>query len=103
MLKIFFRLSKPVESDRDYFSLPKYQELVYNNYIFDNAKLYDLVAIYGKSNTAIVKSIVQSVFDNDKRYVQDFKEGVDTIIGMLKTNFSFSLNISDMINDSGIV
>ena len=80
VLKIFYRLSKPVESDTEYFPLSVYQELVYNNWLFDIAKLYDLIAVYGQSNTETVKSIIDSVFENDKRYVQDFKDGVDTMI-----------------------
>jgi len=57
-----------------------------------------LIAIYGASNKDLVKSIVESVFENDKRYVQDFKDGVDTIINMLKRSFNSSLKVSDMIN-----
>ena len=53
---------------------------MYNNWLFDIAKLYDLIAVYGQSNTETVKSIIDSVFENDKRYVQDFKDGVDTMI-----------------------
>ena len=103
VLKFFFRLSKPVESDKDYFPLNVYQELVYNNWLFDIAKLYDIIAIYGHSNPIIVKSIVEGVFDNDKRYVQDFKDGVDSIINMLKRNFSSSLKVSDMMNSMGVI
>lgn len=47
VLKVFFRLSKSMESERDFFNMNLYQELVYNNYLFDIAKLYDLIAIYG--------------------------------------------------------
>ena len=46
---------------------------------------------------------MESVFDNDKRYVQDFKDGVDTIINMLKKNFSTSLKVSDMMVDAGVI
>ena len=69
VLKIFYRLSKPVESDKEYFPLQFYQEMVYNRWIFDIAKLYDLIAVYGESNPQTVKSIVEGVFENDKRYV----------------------------------
>lgn len=50
-----------------------------------------------------MKSIVESVFENDKRYVQDFKDGVDTIINMLKKNFSSSLKVSDMMVNAGVI
>jgi len=100
---VFYRISKPVESDADYFPLPFYQELVYNNWLFDIAKLYDIVAVYGRSNRELVKTIVESVFENDKRYVQDFKDGVDTIILMLKKSFNASLKVSDMMVDAGVI
>lgn len=103
VLKFFYRLSKPVESDAEYFPLITYQGLVYNNWLFDIAKLYDIIAVYGHSNPLIVKSIVESVFENDKRYVQDFKDGVDTIINMLKRNFSSSLKVSDMMDGAGVI
>ena len=92
-----------MESDADYFPLPVYQELVYNNWLFDIAKLYDIIAVYGHSNTALVKGLVESVFENDKRYVQDFKDGVDTIIGMLKKNFSASVKVCDMMHNAGVL
>ena len=69
VLKFFYRMSKPVESDTEYFPLPVYQELVYNNWLFDIAKLYDIISVYGQSNPTLVKSIVESVFENDKRYL----------------------------------
>ena len=71
--------------------------------MFDIAKLYDIIAVYGQSNPTLVKSIVESVFENDKRYLQDFKDGVDTIISMLKKNFSACIKVSDMINLAGVI
>ncbi len=50
VLRIFYRLSLTKESEEHYFSLAYYQKLVYDNWIFDMAKLVDLAAIYGKSN-----------------------------------------------------
>ena len=58
-----------MESDEEYFPLDYYQELVYGNWFFDVAKLYDIAAIYGKSNPATTKKLIDSVFENDKRYV----------------------------------
>jgi len=69
ILKILYRLAMPLESDSDYFSAAFYQKLVYNNWIYDMAKLFDIGAIYGQSNPEVVKEIVFSVFENDKRYV----------------------------------
>ena len=66
---MFYRLSQPVESEQDQFDIEDYRELIYSNYVFDMAKLYDIVAIFGESNPDTVKQIVSRVFENDKRYV----------------------------------
>jgi hypothetical protein len=41
------------------------------------AKVIDIAAVYGKSNENIVHQIINNIFENDKRYVEDFKEAVD--------------------------
>jgi hypothetical protein len=47
-------LSLSIESQEEYFSLSFYSKLVYDNWIFDMAKLIDIAAVYGKSNSPIV-------------------------------------------------
>ena len=73
---MFYRLSKPIESEQDQFRLEDYRELIYSNYVFDMAKLYDIVAIYGQSNPDTVRQIVSSVFENEPKYIQDFGDSV---------------------------
>ena len=67
------------------------------------AKLYDIVAIFGESNPETVKQIVSRVFENDKRYVQDFGDSVGQIITMLKKTFATSLKISDMVAGDAVL
>lgn len=50
VFQIFARLSLPSESDEDRFPLQQYQQLVYENYLFDMAKLYDIAAVFGPCN-----------------------------------------------------
>jgi len=54
------------------------------------AKLYDISAVYGESNQTVVKQLISNVFDNDMRYVEDFKDSVDVIITMFKKSFGTS-------------
>ena len=65
--------------------------------------MYDIIAIYGHSNQIIVNSIVSNVFENDKRFHNDFRQGVDTIVTMLKKSFSACLRVSDMIEGQDVV
>src|SRR5438067_1092546 len=98
VLRIFYRLSLTMESDQDYFSLPFYQRLVYDNWIFDMAKLMDIAAIYSQSNSDTVKKLIENVFENDKRYIQDFKESVDLMLTFFKKAFKESLKVNQMLN-----
>lgn len=97
VLKIFYRLSLTIESDEEYFSLPFYSKLIYDNWIFDMAKLIDIPAIYGRSNSETVKKLLLNVFDNEKRLVQDFKETFDLLVGLLKTRFKEYSKVKAMI------
>jgi hypothetical protein len=54
VLRTFFRLSLTIESDDEYLSIAFYSKIVYDNWIFDMAKLIDLAAVYGKSNASVV-------------------------------------------------
>lgn len=40
-------------------------------------KLIDIASIYGRSNEQIVKKLVANVFENEKRFNDEFKEVVD--------------------------
>jgi len=64
-----------------------YQKLVYDNWIFDMAKIIDIVAVYGKSNIETVQKIILNLFESDKRYVQDFKECLELMVTLIKKTF----------------
>ena len=61
------------------------------------AKLMDISAIYGQSNKETVMVLIANVFENDKRYVQDFKEGLDLMINLLKKLFKDAVKVNSMI------
>ena len=94
---MFCRLSLTIESDDEYFSLAYYQKIIYENWIFDMAKLMDIAAIYGKSNNSTGHKIVQNVFDNEPRFVQDFKETVDLVLALMKSRFKEFQKIQSII------
>ena len=66
---IFSRLSLNAESDENKFPLTQYLELVYNNMLFDVAKLYDIAAVYGPKNPEAVRKLIANIFENDLRFV----------------------------------
>lgn len=79
------------ESQELFFPLEFYNEIVYKHFIFDLPKLFDLAAMYGNSNALVVRTLIGNVFENDKRYITDFKTTVDTLITCFKGLFRASL------------
>jgi len=69
VFKIFFRLSNNLEGPEDYFTKDFYQSMIYDNFIFDMAKLLDIAAVFGLSNSDAVSKLIENVFENDKRYI----------------------------------
>ena len=48
------------------------------------AKFIDLSEIFSFSNQDVLSTIISNVFEIEKRYVQDFKEMFDLVIGLIK-------------------
>lgn len=103
VFQIFARISLPQESEEQKFPLGIYQDLVYSNMLFDIAKLFDIAAVYGPQNPKQVKLLISNVFDNDLRFLQDFKESVDMIITLLKKCFNAALKVTEMINGDAVM
>lgn len=100
---IFSRISLVEESEECHFPLHLYQQLTYDNQLFDMGKLYDIAAIYGPTNPETTRKLIAAVFTNDIRYVTDFKESIDTIITLLKKGFNSSLRVTEMIEGNALL
>lgn len=50
-----------------------------------------------------MKQIVSNLFENDKRFIQEFKESVDSILTMFKRAFKSSVKITEMIKGEAMV
>ena len=92
-----------MESDTEYFSLNFYQDLIYDNQLFDIAKLLDIAAIYGQSNKPLVQSLMQNVFECEPRYQSDFKDAFDMMLNVFKRIFKDALRTDQMIKGDSIL
>ena len=91
-----------MESDTEYFTMGLYQNIVYDNMVFDMAKLFDIAAIYGNSNEPLVRTLMDNVFENEPRYLTDFKEAFDMMLNVLKRIFKDALRTDQMIKGDAI-
>jgi hypothetical protein len=71
--------------------------------LFDMAKLYDIAAVYGPQNPTQVRQLISNVFENDMRFLGEFKESVDMIITLLKKCFNSALKVTEMTNGDTIL
>jgi len=80
-----------MESETEYFPLEFYRNLVYENQIFDIAKLLDIAAIFGSGNNKIVNQLISNVLDLGPKFMDDFKEAFDMMLNIFKRIFKDAL------------
>jgi hypothetical protein len=97
ILQIYFRLSRSMESDGEYFGIDLYRQLVEEHAVFDAAKLVDLAAIYGKTNADVVKRVAEAAVDADPRLLDDLREAFDMAVTVLKRVFKDALRADQLI------
>ena len=64
---VFVRLSTHKESPEDFFSEDAFADIVYQHYLFDVPKVFDLCRLYGTCNTPLLKKLVANVFDKQPK------------------------------------
>ena len=100
VFSLFCRISLAQESEEDFLS--QRIDLVYQNFLLDIPKLYDIAAIYGPLSPDQVKKLFLSVFESDNRYLSDFSASIDMMISLLKKGFAAALRVTEMINGDSI-
>lgn len=103
VFKIFYRLSSNMETESEYFGLEFYRGIVYDNQLFDIAKLLDISAIYGVCNNKIVKTMIENVLEQEPRFAADFKDSFDMMINMFKRIFKDAQRTDQMIKGDTIL
>jgi hypothetical protein len=66
------------------------------------AKLFDIAAIYGSSNRPQVTLLMDSIFEGQPRFQQDFKEAFDMMLNVLKRIFKDALRTDQMLKGDAI-
>ena len=87
-----------MESDTEYFTADFHKNLLYDYQLFDIAKLLDIAAIYGASNSQIVSRMIENLFEQEPRYALDFKDCFSMMINMFKRIFKDALRTDQMMH-----
>jgi hypothetical protein len=59
--------------------------LIYDNWLFDMTRFFDLASIYGASNNGLLLNLFSSVFALQPDYINDVRESVDAVSKILTT------------------
>ncbi|BFZ15923.1 hypothetical protein BsWGS_18962 [Bradybaena similaris] len=76
----YLRMSTHKES-KDHFITPEvFGEILYNNFLFDMPKIFDICSLFGKSNCTLLSKMVGNIFTQQPKYTNDLHETIPTII-----------------------
>lgn len=77
---IFLRMSTHKESKEHFITPNVFGEIIYDGFLFDIPKIFDLCIIFGKGNTTLLKKMIGNIFNQQPNYFNDLDETVPTIL-----------------------
>lgn len=76
----FLRLSTYKESKVNHIDKGKFAELLYDNYIFDIPKIFDLCILFQRGNHNLVCRMIENIMSCQQKFTSDLKDIEDTIL-----------------------
>ncbi|XP_077869308.1 activating signal cointegrator 1 complex subunit 2-like, partial [Saccoglossus kowalevskii] len=98
----FLRMSTHKESKDCYITPSAYGEMIYDNFIFDIPKLFDLCILYGGGNNAILSKMISNIFSQQPRYNDDLNDIVPMIIQIFE-NIKEKCGLGDISDEPQIL
>ncbi|XP_050415433.1 activating signal cointegrator 1 complex subunit 2 [Patella vulgata] len=69
------------KESKDKFITPKvFGEILYENFLFDIPKIFDLCVLYGKGNSQLLSKMVSNIFTQQPKYEEDLRATIPTIL-----------------------
>lgn len=68
-----------------------YAKAIYNNYLFDIPKIFDLCVLYKKNQ--LLPKMIDNLFKTQQKYYDDFKTSVKDILSVHTLEFGMFINI----------
>eukprot|EP00357_Protocruzia_adherens_P026200 CAMPEP_0114989048 /NCGR_PEP_ID=MMETSP0216-20121206/9964_1 /TAXON_ID=223996 /ORGANISM="Protocruzia adherens, Strain Boccale" /LENGTH=645 /DNA_ID=CAMNT_0002351949 /DNA_START=51 /DNA_END=1985 /DNA_ORIENTATION=+ len=83
VLLFYLRLTHRSEGDVE-ISAQYHQSIIYDHWLFDVAKIFDLAVVYGETNPDVVSQIFTNLFTEHPHYLENVQEGVLYMIKNIK-------------------
>lgn len=75
----FLRISTHKESKEHFLTPNVFGDILYENFLFDIPKLMDMCALFGKNNSQLLNKMLNNIFTQQPKYLDDLKETVSTL------------------------
>eukprot|EP00123_Amoebidium_parasiticum_P009717 comp19665_c0_seq1/m.23289 comp19665_c0_seq1/g.23289 ORF comp19665_c0_seq1/g.23289 comp19665_c0_seq1/m.23289 type:complete len:821 (-) comp19665_c0_seq1:432-2894(-) len=72
------------ESPTDIINLQAFGSLIYENWLFDIPRLFDICVLYGRSNKDMVTRMIENIFKQQPKYLNDLEEFLPAINDVLE-------------------
>ncbi|XP_065885281.1 activating signal cointegrator 1 complex subunit 2-like [Dysidea avara] len=80
---VFLRMSTHKENKEHFIAPAVFGDILYQHFLFDIPKIFDLCSIYGQDNSALLGKMISNVFSTQPRYLQDLSATIDSIYELL--------------------
>jgi len=88
---VCLRMSTFKETSKDFMNADAFANIIYNYYLFDIPKIFDLCVLY-KKNPVLVK-MIENLFRTQSNYFNDFKMCIKDILSVRISAFIFNLKL----------
>ena len=68
------------ETKNDFLEGPTFGDIIYQNFIFDIPKVFDIITLWAPANPTLVAKMVGNLFKQQPGYYDDFEQTVQTIL-----------------------
>lgn len=90
---VCLRMSTFKESPKDFMSPSTFGDIIYENWLFDIPKIFDLCVLYGRKNTALLTRMVGNIFKEQGSYYDDLSATTALVVDAL-SRFSEKLGVT---------
>lgn len=94
VLLVCLRMATYKESKENHITPAAFGNIIYDNFLFDICKIFDICVLYGHTNTQLITKMVANIFRNQSKYYADLAEAVPTI-SMAFDNIEKKLGVAE--------
>lgn len=80
MFMCILRLSTHKESSEHFFTPQGFANTIYENYIFDIPRLFDICSLYALTNGELLGKMIGNIFKQQAKYLDDLKIAIESIV-----------------------